>query len=141
MRGVSGSITYNVTSSVGIVADLGAQYSTSTCSSGLRSSGPRTFNISTFSLENYEFLFGPRFVRRDNRLLPFAQVLVGVERARVEDRGNSAMALAVGGGIDLASVAPLTIRLFQVDYVPKKATGGWIHDLRIGAGVVFQSDW
>lgn len=83
-------------------------------------------------LKNNGFaLAGPKFTYRRGALTPFAQFLFG----GVFGGGDSAGAMALGGGVDAKVNRHFAIRLFQADYI---ATTFRSNNGRISAGIVFR---
>ncbi len=121
------SVSGNFHRNAGFTADLGGQYR----------------SIAGISLQTYEFLFGPRFTARTERVTGFVHTLVGVALARASFLGVSesatGFALGFGGGMDVNASDRVAIRIFQVDYIPTRFSGVWrTKDFRIGAGVVIK---
>ena len=70
----------------------------------------------------YTYLAGPRLHRaREGRFAPFAQVLIGAGRLTASTNGISAgensVAIAAGGGLDLAGRHHFAFRLFEAEYL------------------------
>ena len=135
--GIGGTIAYNVTSLVGLAADLG------TCKVfGL----DNTYGIgSKVGGSESTFLFGPRFtIRNKSPFRPFFELNIGAVRAKVScnsgDFGNacnstvvnplivvanpgntsaskSAFGLSVGGGFDLRLSKKVSWRVVQAEYL------------------------
>jgi Outer membrane protein beta-barrel domain len=105
--GWNGAATLNVTSWLGMVADVGALYSPKETTSDRQQSV-------TSSVDTYRVLFGPRFtLRGNNKLVPFIQPLVGVAHSKRDAFGTAegqpfsesisktGLALAAGAGLDV----------------------------------------
>ena len=90
----------------------------------------------------YTFLFGPRFsYRNSTRFTPFAQVLVGgVHASDVTISGctgtgctplpaQTALAMTVGGGLDIRLTRHFSIRAVQAEYLMTRFAdvAVWIH--------------
>src|SRR5574337_84995 len=108
-HGGSGSLAYNATSSLGIVADFG---------------GYRAGNIQGSGVDAnvFTYLFGPRLsYRAYDRVTPFAQVLFGGARGSASFLGSStsqnSFAMAAGGGLDVGVTRRVAARLVQVEYL------------------------
>lgn len=149
--GWNGAATLNVTSWLGLVADVGAHYSPQETTSDRERSV-------TSSLDTYRVFFGPRFtLRGNNKLVPFIQPLAGVAHSKRDAFGTAGgqlfsqsisktgLALAAGAGLDISAGDRLGVRIIQADYVldrftdsrftPAKTTSrGW----RLLFGVVFR---
>ena len=121
--GWQASVTWNVTKHIGLTADFGGHYGSI---SGLRTS-------------QYEFLGGPRFTARAKKANLFAHTLLvgGVIRSTTGLTRRFA-AMGFGGGIDLNGGRRFAIRAFQFDYLPNNSRVGWLHDIRLGFGVVMK---
>ena len=134
LNGGSGSLAYNFSDRFSAVADVG----------GYRFSGLPSGVDSTM----YTYLFGPRYsFRRDSRLTPFAQVLLGAGHVSASsgnlNAGENAFAMAAGGGIDFRFRSSLAIRPIQVEYLMTRFTSvsgvsETQNDVRISAGVVIR---
>ena len=121
--GGGGTIQYNVTSLVGIAADLG---------------GCKVFS-NAYGLGNsingnlFTYLFGPRLTFRNaGKLQPFAELNFGGIRASLSCQSQAlnclaaagggtysknAFALTVGGGLDIKLNKKFAIRLAQLEYL------------------------
>ena len=111
--GWQGSAAFNVQKSVGVVADFGGQY---------KNGG-----------HAYEYLFGPRFNARMDKVTYFGEALFG----GVSGGGSKAFAMGYGGGIDVKAGEKLMVRAIQVDWIPQHFSGVWLKkDVRFGFGVV-----
>lgn len=91
------------------------------------------------------FLFGPRFTARGDRVEGFAHMLVGGVRRQIEDFDSDVdFALGVGGGVDIKVARNFGVRLVQLDYIPFRDRNPftldkeWRHNLRVGVGVTFR---
>ncbi len=122
-HGGSASIAGNFNRWFGIVGDFG----------GYRAS---EFGISA---RLFSYAFGPRISYRDNdRITPFAQVLVGGARISAIGASLNSFAAAAGGGIDVKATERVAIRLVQAEYVFTHFAGVKQNNVRISAGVVFR---
>lgn len=122
-NGWNGAATLNLTPWLGLLADVGAHYFPQETISNRQ----RTV---TRSLDNYRFLFGPRFTLRvNNKLVPFLQTLAGVVRSKQDASGTAegqpfsesisqtGLALAAGAGLDVSAGDRLAVRIIQTDYL------------------------
>jgi hypothetical protein len=107
------AVTGNVNSWFGVTGDFSGYH------------GVDTGNNNGFALG------GPKFTYRRGALTPFAHFLFG----GVFGAGDSAGAMALGGGVDAKLNKRFAIRLVQVDYV---ATTLRSNNGRISAGIVFR---
>jgi hypothetical protein len=137
LSGGSASFSYNFRDRLAFVGDFGA-YHFSGLGPGLTST-------------MYTYLFGPRLAirhtREDNRVMPFAQVLLGGGRLNAGANGISAgdnsFAMAVGGGLDLSSGHHFSIRLFEGEYLLTRfanpdGSSDTQSNLRLSAGLIFR---
>jgi len=118
--GAQASLSGNFHRNVGLTADMGGQVR----------------DLGGITVQQYEFLFGPRFVVRGERLTGFAHALAGFEHLRVGGFSDNGFALGFGGGLDVNLNERWAVRPIQVDYIPNRFGGQWFHDVRYGAGVV-----
>ena len=144
MNGGSASISFNPSSSFGIVADFGGYHVGN--SGGVSVDG----NV-------YSYLFGPKLAYRSGRFTPFVQALFGgahasgsgsvVALARVRPQGvipvtgslsENAFAMTLGGGLDVNATNHIGIRLIQAEYLMTRFTSETQNNARISAGVVFR---
>jgi hypothetical protein len=127
MNGGSGSVALNVNNWLGVVGDFGAYHA----SPGV-------------SLTAETYTFGPRFsYRKWDRLVPFAQVLVGGQHASAVTTGftdaSNAFAFGAGGGADIGldSGGGFALRP-QLEYFGFHANGNTTGTVRFSAGIVFR---
>lgn len=132
-------IEYNLTRNLGVVADLGANYS-------------GTPNGISVQNTTFEYLFGPRYNVRHGRWNPFVQALFGQERFSngfapgtsfaYTGGTQTDFAMAFGGGLDIAVSKSLSLRPFEVDYMPLQVPFAnqrfMQNDFRYAAGVVLR---
>ncbi len=116
------SLSGNVKENIAIVVDAGGQYK----------------SVSGIGLSYYEFLLGPRFMVRGERVTGFVHALAGGRSVFVPSDIDSAFALGLGGGMDVSVSDSIGIRVFQFDYMPSHSRGMWSHDARFGSGIVFK---
>ena len=123
--GWQASISANFHENFGFTFDSGGQYRTARAG---------------FTVQNYEFLLGPRYIVRGGRFTGFAHALIGLEYVRFSGGfGDTAFAMGFGGGVDVNASDRIAIRAFQLDYMPARFSSlRWNHDARVGAGVVFR---
>lgn len=158
-NGVNVSGVYNVSRYFGIKGDVSATYNKTRFSFPV-TTGSTTQNVS-FDMNSslYNFLGGVQV--KDNssekRFKPFAHALVGAAHARADvknvvctntitvncnditlaDGGETGLAGAIGGGIDIKLTKKIDLRAIQVDYNPVRIDGVTSHNMRIGVGLVF----
>jgi hypothetical protein len=86
----------------------------------------------------YGFLGGVRFsFRRSTGLVPFGQVLAGLERYSEPGFVESGFAIQTGGGVELPISAGLTARA-QVDFRVAHEQGQTFKEFRIGGAVAIK---
>ncbi len=134
LQGGSASVAYYFHSCFGVVADFGG-YEFTGQPAGL-------------SAEMYTYLFGPRFtMRKGDRFAPFAQALFGGGRLNASaggvQAGENALALSLGGGLDIRLSHRFAIRAVQAEYLMTRFpnVGGTTvtqNNFRISAGVVIR---
>ena len=130
--GFQASITANLNRWFGITGDFGGQYSNAP------DLGPN-YNHASAHTSVYEYLVGPRFTKRTERVNVFAHALVGGAAGRTNLSGfsNSGFALGGGGGFDIHLTSRIALRPLQVDYLGSFADM-MESNVRIGGGVVIK---
>jgi outer membrane immunogenic protein len=126
--GGSGYLEYNLSNTIGLVADFGGYANT---------------RINDRLLT---YLFGPRFNWRHSRLTPYAQFLFGgayVWSGPSYSTTQNAFATAAGGGLDYNLTKRIALKPIQVEYVMTQINsaagfGSHQNDLRYSAGAVFR---
>jgi opacity protein-like surface antigen len=147
-NGGSGSLDYNFTSHLGVVADFGGYH----------------WSQDGADLTTVSYLFGPKYSVRMGPLTPFVQGLFGgahlsgngcfgeVGDFRVRPEGGeggecgsgseNAFAMALGGGLDWNATSHIGVRLIQAEYVLTRFgvvdSSDTQNNVRISAGVVFR---
>jgi peptidoglycan-associated lipoprotein len=134
LNGGDGWVGYNLTKSLGAVAEISGQHAGNPDNSG-------------DSLNLISYLFGPRYRwHRISHFEPFGEVLFGGSRAtgRVATGGSgslNAFAMTAGGGLDVNLTRRLGLRAFQADYFFTHFRNG-VNDhqnnLRISGGLVLR---
>jgi opacity protein-like surface antigen len=132
LNGFSTSYTYNFNSFLGATAEFSGAFANNVAVTST------TATTTIQDINNYFFLFGPKFTFRGNeRITPFAHVLLGVVTQDFQQASNNTttltsssvlnnntqFAMAVGGGIDISLTERLSIRGAQVDYVMTRLPG------------------
>jgi len=135
-QGANGGLAFNATRYLGLVAEVGGYVF------------DRNVNGSTISGSMNTFLFGPRLnIRKFDHFVPFGEFLVGAAHGGLEltgDQGQSAFAMAAGGGVDVVFTKYFAWRFAQVDYLmtnfsgPNLGASGRQNNLRLGTGIVFR---
>ena len=125
------SFAANMNEWLGAAVELSGQYGTQTL-------GTTKTNAHFNSLG-----FGPRFTyRRNERLVPFAHVLMGLARGKWEGSTpvsgeETSFGLAVGGGIDARLNEHFSIRLIQAESVRTHFGPTPEHLVRLATGALF----
>jgi len=140
-NGGSGFVEYNLNHAVGLVADLGANY---------------TGTVNGVPIDNttFTYLFGPRFNWRTSRVTLYMQTLVGGARfSNAFDPGSPApsqgisentFAAAIGGGVDVRLTDHIAIKPIQLEYLMTQLPSTFVNvnqvqnNMRYSAGVVFR---
>jgi outer membrane protein OmpA-like peptidoglycan-associated protein len=140
-HGGSGSFAYNASKWLGLVAEVGGLHYS-------RNVFPLTGNNTSLDGGLTTFLFGPRLnLRRFDHFVPFGQFLLGGAHAGQQFTGvsgQSAFALATGGGVDVVITKYLAWRFAQLDYVMTNFSGIGVggnarqDNFRLGTGLVLR---
>jgi len=85
----------------------------------------------------HTFLFGPQ-VSWPARVSPFAHVLLGGAHVSSGGFGETAFAMAIGGGIDTRLVHGIYWRVIEGDYLPTHFGNAWENNARVSTGIVFR---
>jgi hypothetical protein len=108
--GWNASFTFFPSEEIGLTAEFGSHY-------GSEDKGPTIGPIDA-TLQTY--MFGPRLMERGERVEGFVSILAGVFRGVIDSRAghqsDAAIAVGVGGGLDLV-FGRVGVRLFQADVV------------------------
>jgi opacity protein-like surface antigen len=146
LQGGSGSIALNANRWFGVVGDFGGSKFSKIDAGSL---GSANISASLFT-----YLFGPRLsYRKHETVTPFAHALFG--GAHVSDvttqgvilsKGESAFAMALGGGVDFKVHKNIAIRAIQAEYLMTRFTDiasstgakGTQNHVRISTGIVFR---
>jgi len=140
-QGGSGSFTYNASRWLGLTAELGGLHYD-------RNVFPLTGSNQSISGGLTTYLFGPRLnLRKFDHFVPFGEFLVGGAHAGKQltgDQGQSAFAIAAGGGVDVVITRYLAWRFAQLDYVMTNFSGIGVggnarqDNFRVGTGIVLR---
>lgn len=134
--GLQANMAINFHDNFGIVADAGYQ----------------TKDLDGQHFEVYEYLFGPQFSVRRDRVTVFAHGLFGGSgfQSRRPETGfyfgrmarfsDNAFAMGLGGGVDVNAGDHFAFRVVQIDWIPNKLGGEWsTGEFRLGFGLVFKA--
>lgn len=133
LLGFDASVALNTSRWLGLVADFGWYFN------GLSLQVPGISG--NFDSDVQTYLFGPRFTARGTRFQPFAHLLFGGARAKVDALGlsvsDSSFAAAFGAGFDYA---PGTVgwRIIQADYLVTTFGSDTQNDVRISTGLLLR---
>lgn len=121
LQGANGSLTYNLTPSFGVTAEVAGQYGEQLQVAGWMV-GPQV----------YHHFLGADF---------FAHGLFGQSQTKVKigtEVTNTGRALAGGGSIDIPISARFSIRAIQADFINTQTFGASQNNLRFSTGLVFR---
>jgi hypothetical protein len=140
-QGGSGSFTYNASRWLGLTAEIGGLHYD-------RNVFPLTGSNQSISGGLTTYLFGPRLnLRKFDHFVPFGEFLIGGAHAGKQltgDQGQSAFAIAAGGGVDVVITRYLAWRFAQIDYVMTNFSGTGVggnarqDNFRVGTGIVLR---
>jgi len=112
LNGWNASVTGNLTSWLGIEGDFSGSYG---------SPDVFGFGVPFVDVNSHRFMVGPKLSYRSRAATPFAHFLIGTARASTSSFGysisDSALATAVGGGIDINLSKSIVFRAVQADYL------------------------
>lgn len=159
-NGVNVSGVYNVSRYIGIKGDFSATFNSNRFSVLAEGIGGAPITVTAKNDNSlYNFLGGVQI--KDNnkggRFKPFVHALVGGAHARAkisdygctpsadcpiptfpdDSFGETGLAGAFGGGLDIRLNDKVQIRAFQIDYNPVRIDGSTQNNLRLGVGIVF----
>jgi hypothetical protein len=137
INGWEGSLEGKFLPWIGLVADFGAGYGSSTEFIAITCPVPGCNGPSHTDVRRYTYLFGPRVSVPIGRFTPFAHALFGA--AHVNDGGitDTSFATAVGGGIDYRLIHGIAWRV-QGDEVHTRFFGGGQDHFRFSTGIDFR---
>ena len=133
MHGVGFSVAGNFSKHLGVVGDF--------------SYHKKGFDVPGGTIDSsiWNFMAGPRFTARADRVEGFGHVLIGGVRRKLDGfSSDTSFALGVGGGMDIKVSRNFGVRLFQVDYLPFRERdpfsleNDWRHNVRVQVGVTFR---
>lgn len=150
-QGFNVSGVYNVSKYVGLKADVSGTYK------NFSAAIPGFTNQPKINASLYNVLGGVQIKNnsKERRVKPFVHALVGVGiiKSKLNDGfcqeafgtncpaefrdSETALSMALGGGLDVRASKRVSFRLFQVDYNPFRKNGETANNLRFGFGIVF----
>lgn len=162
LHGWNASVSGNLNSWFGLVADFSGHYDSSSSRSqlslpdfpgfpGIPGSPSLSFAVSS-ETSVHTFLAGPRFsYRKKERIAPFAHALFGASRRHAETEvifdsagrtffssNNTSFAAALGGGLDIELSKNIALRVVQAEYVLTRSFGFSGNNTRVSTGIVFR---
>ncbi len=149
--GGGASISGNFSRYFGLTADYAIQADTE-CSTDLECIQEFLSAAAEVDFTSQQFLAGPRFTVRTERVTWFAHALFGAAWSKVSvttslllgpiiqtsTSSGPDFAMGYGSGLDLSFSKRVALRLFQIDYIPIRADTGWRQNFRIQGGIVFR---
>jgi opacity protein-like surface antigen len=158
LMGWQASANYNLTHHLGIVGDFGGQYGSVAGATVLG------VTIPGYSMNTYQFLFGPQVVFRGSRVTPFAHAMFGGIREGIGSTtvtvagvsvttpgvSSTGLGMGIGGGLDINISDRLALRVPQFDWTPRHIPGTTVlgvtvpgtwatGQIRFGIGVVIKA--
>ena len=148
MNGWDGAVTANLSSWLGITADVSGHY----ISFPLLIGGTVPPSTSgTADVHSHSFTFGPQLSYRKSRYSLFAHTLLGVSHLSFNANGNAFVPGAptfsesintftalLGGGADISVGHRVAIRPAQLEYLLLRSNGNSVNQFRYSGGVVFR---
>lgn len=153
-KGWEASADYNLTHHLGIVADFGGQYASIPGATVLG------LTIPGYTMNTYQFLFGPQLAFRKPRVTPYVHALFGGIRDGVGSItvlgvttpavSSTGLGMGFGGGFDINMSDRLALRVPQFDWTLQHVgsttvagvtvPGSWTTgQFRIGIGLVLKA--
>jgi hypothetical protein len=132
VNGWEGSLEGKFLPWIGIVADFGAHYGSSTELNGIAPPGPSRIDV-----KRYTFLFGPRVSIPVGRFTPFAHALFGAAHESDGSSTDTSFATAIGGGLDYRLIHGVAWRL-QGDQLHTSFFGLSQNHVRFSTGIDFR---
>jgi hypothetical protein len=148
-NGMQFDLKINAYKHVGLLMDLAGEFGRSTMNDPLGYEPKLT-------IINTQFLVGPEFATRRQKINVFAHTLVGLARTSLnEQKGyyvvpyeeypnyvallhHTSLALGVGGGVEKNWQDRVAVRVIEVDYVPARVNGNWQSTIRAATGVTMK---
>ena len=125
LNGWNGQGSVNFNKWLGITGDFGGYYG----------------SPNHVTLHDYSFLFGPTLTYRTEHVAPFFHALFGGNHINASTKGatggNTAFAMAFGGGLDLPVGEHFGVRLAQVDWLRTQHFSTSQNNIRLSTGIMF----
>jgi hypothetical protein len=134
LQGWDADVAFNPTKNLGIVADISGVYKSEI--EGVQVDG-----------KLYNYLFGPRFSHRTDKVTVFGEALFGgghfaAGNSLIGSGSINGFAMAFGGGVDVNVGKHMAIRPVKFDYVYNRFSDSGVsesfNNFRYAAGVVFK---
>jgi hypothetical protein len=125
LNGWNGQGSVNFNKWLGITGDFGGYYG----------------SPDNVTVHDYSFLFGPTLTYRTEHVAPFFHALFGGNHINTSIKegssGNTAFAMAFGGGLDLPVGEHFGVRLAQVDWLRTQHFSTSQNNIRLSTGIMF----
>jgi opacity protein-like surface antigen len=146
LNGWRASVAGNLNEYIGVEASFTGTYGDFYDIDGLPDNPDTDVNA---RINNYTYLFGPRFTVRNDRVTGFAHVLFGGSRLSISAAASDPysgfssndFAWGVGGGLDLNFVEHVAVRPVQIDYIQLRTgedVAGNLNTFGYSAGLVIK---
>ena len=145
-QGWDADVAVNLNKNFGVVGDISGAYKSESASSGGVSGEAK--------LKLHNFLFGPRFSYRTEKVTPFFEALFGAGHASASGSitggtdplsasgSLNGFAMAFGGGLDINAGKHIAIRPAKFDYIMNGFSDSGesvnLNNFRYAAGIVFK---
>ena len=160
LNGWDAAVAYNFNDWFGVKANVSGGYGSETVEfpgSGPEFPVPATPSfIADTDVSQHNFLFGPQFTARGDRVSGFVHTLVGASRESVDgttffapvpgfpdqpplvfEFTDTNFAADVGAGVDLKVTDSVSWRVLQADWIPvSRFANEWQHNVRFSTGIV-----
>jgi len=140
INGWEASVEGKVVPFLGFVADVDGHYGSQNIPNSCAPPqlGPGSYTCPTVSVDQQDFLFGPRVSFSVGKFRPFAEALFGGSHLNADVAGSdTSFATGFGGGLDYKIIRPIAWR-FQGDYVQTRFFGTTQNNVRLSTGIVFR---
>jgi hypothetical protein len=137
LNGWDFSLNYKLARVAGIVGDFSGTYGSQPAPLPVVPVGGSGGSPSTSNTSIQTYLVGPQF-SYPGKFSPFFHVMFGAGRLNIAGAGDTNIATAIGGGIDVAAAPHIAIRAFQFDDVITRFGGSTQNNPRISVGVVLR---
>lgn len=120
-NGFSAEFAGNINKTFSIVGNFGGAYT----------------SVAGTTISNYSYLFGPRVIGHFGRMDAFGHFLFGGMDSRAAGISQSAFAMGIGGGMDVAvkGNGKTMWRMVEFDYLPTHFASAYQKNVRISTGL------